>query len=299
MRRPDQSMTLLTGFMERPLDPSYAAAADAREAAGMPRGTSSRTPLVVITAVLLGLLFSVAAATLNRSLPGTATAREELAAQVAASQAAADRRRAAVQQTQAEIDRVRAAQLATANQGALTQEVAALELRADAVAVTGPGMVLTLDDAPGGADSADGDPRTGAQADGKVLARDVQLAVNGLWAAGAEAVAVNGQRLSARSAIRFAGDAILVNYRPLARPYVISAIGDPGRLPADFAEGPGGSYVQALADSFGVQVSTKRSESLTLPAAHITTELAEPTGAPTGAAGKASLSPNPTPEDPS
>ncbi|XVX18608.1 DUF881 domain-containing protein [Actinomycetota bacterium] len=299
MRRPDQSMTLLTGFMERPLDPSYAAAADAREAAGMPRGTSAQTPLVVIAAVIIGLLFSVASSTLNRTLPGTATAREELARQVAASQAAADKRRADVQQTQAEIDRVRSAQLATAQQGALTQEVATLEMRSDAVAVTGPGLVLTLDDAEGTADSADGDPRTGVQTDGKVLARDVQLAVNGLWAAGAEAIAINGQRLSARSAIRFAGDAILVNYRPLKRPYTISAIGDPGKLPADFAEGTGGSYVQALADSFGVQVSTKRAESLTLPAALISTQLADPSGAPTGRTSSASLSLTPTTEDPS
>ena len=63
--------------------------------------------------------------------------------------------------------------------------------------------------------------------------------VNGLWAAGAEAVAVNGQRLTALSAIRSAGDAILVDYRPLTRPYVVVAIGDPRTLQSRFVAGAG------------------------------------------------------------
>ena len=50
-----------------------------------------------------------------------------------------------------------------------------------------------------------------------MIARDLQIVVNGLWASGAEAVSVNGQRLTSKAAIRFAGQAILVNYRPLTR----------------------------------------------------------------------------------
>ena len=49
-----------------------------------------------------------------------------------------------------------------------------------------------------------------------MLDRDLQVIVNGLWAAGAEAIAVNGQRLTACSAIRSAGEAILVDFRPLS-----------------------------------------------------------------------------------
>ena len=47
-----------------------------------------------------------------------------------------------------------------------------------------------------------------------MIAQDLQIVVNGLWDAGAEAISVNGQRLTSKSAIRFAGQAILVNYRP-------------------------------------------------------------------------------------
>jgi uncharacterized protein YlxW (UPF0749 family) len=54
---------------------------------------------------------------------------------------------------------------------------------------------------------------------------DLQLVVNALWAAGGEAVAVNGQRLVATSPIRAAGETITVNFRPLVPPYKVEAIG--------------------------------------------------------------------------
>jgi uncharacterized protein YlxW (UPF0749 family) len=60
----------------------------------------------------------------------------------------------------------------------------------------------------------------------RVYDSDVQLLVNALWARGAESVSINKSRLTSTSAIRSAGDAILVNYRPLLPPFVISAIGD-------------------------------------------------------------------------
>ena len=56
--------------------------------------------------------------------------------------------------------------------------------------------------------------------------------VNALWAAGAEAISINGQRLGPTTAIRFAGEAVLVDFRPVTNPYEISAIGDPDTLPA-------------------------------------------------------------------
>jgi uncharacterized protein YlxW (UPF0749 family) len=137
------------------------------------------------------------------------------------------------------------------------------------VAVTGPGLTVTLDDArKEGGGSADGDPRTQAEADeGRVLSKDLQIVTNGLWEAGAEAVAINGQRLTALSAIRFAGEAILVNYRPLTRPYVVSAIGSPQNLEVEFADSSAGSYVRALQDNYGVRVRIAGAERLALPAA--------------------------------
>jgi uncharacterized protein YlxW (UPF0749 family) len=100
-----------------------------------------------------------------------------------------------------------------------------------------------------------------------VLDRDLQTVVNGLWAAGAEAVAVNGQRLTARSAIRYAGQAILVDFRPLVPPYVVQAVGEAGGLQTRFAAGAAGAYLQALRDNYGVQAAIVPSANLELPGA--------------------------------
>ena len=118
------------------------------------------------------------------------------------------------------MDRLQAQALGQ-DETSLQTRLAALTLASGAEQVTGPGITVVLDNAPGSdGTSADGNPRTDADKDeGTVFSKDLQIVVNGLWEAGAEAIAVNGQRLTSRSAIRFAGEAILVNYRPLARPY--------------------------------------------------------------------------------
>ena len=79
-----------------------------------------------------------------------------------------------------------------------------------------------------------------------MLAKDLQFVTNALWGSGAEAVSINGKRLTSTSAIRFAGSALIVDYRPLTRPYVITALGDPKRFPAAFADGAGGTYLSTL-----------------------------------------------------
>ena len=109
---------------------------------------------------------------------------------------------------------------------------------------------VTLDDA------ATAAGRRPTRALDRVLDRDLQSVVNGLWAAGAEAVAVNGQRLTALSAIRSAGDAILVDYRPLTRPYVVVAIGDPRTIAGAvrFSGGPAGPGLRTLQQTYGMQV---------------------------------------------
>ncbi len=54
---------------------------------------------------------------------------------------------------------------------------------------------------------------------------DLQLVVNALFAAGADAVAINDSRLVATTPIRSAGGTIVVNFRPLSPPYTVEAIG--------------------------------------------------------------------------
>ncbi len=265
-RRPDESMTLLTSMMERPLDPGYAAAAELREQAGLPPATSLRSARVFVAALLVGALLTMGAMALRRPDTAATRARADLVQQIERRQKAADGRADQVRSLQADLALAQAAalELEQAGQG---KRLTRLETSAGASPVQGPGLVVTLDDAESASgDSADGDPRTGSDDDGRVQSRDIQLVVNGLWAAGAEAVAVNGQRLTTLSAIRFAGEAILVNYRPLVRPYRIEAIGG-SELEPGFAATAGGAYLQALRENFNIQTGIERDTELTLPSA--------------------------------
>ena len=160
--------------------------------------------------------------------------------------------------------------------------------------MTGPGAVYTLDDSLDSQDPVPGDPRSAEEiAQGKVFDVDLQQVVNGLWAAGAEAVSVNGHRLTSTSAIRAAGDAILVDLRPLARPYVVEAVGDPARMQTAFARSEAGRYLSSLEQNHGIQVAVSGSEELRLePAGRLGLRYAEPVPV----AGTSSAGPSPTQE---
>src|SRR5690606_12738671 len=90
--------------------------------------------------------------------------------------------------------------------------------------------------------------------EGFVQDLDLQVVATALWSAGAEAVAINGHRLTTLSAIRSAGRAILVDLAPLARPYTIEAVGDPQGLQAGLARTTGGAHLAGLRSTFGIAV---------------------------------------------
>jgi uncharacterized protein YlxW (UPF0749 family) len=262
-RRPDESMTLLNEVMRRPLDPGYQAAARRRVARGETpmTGWSSRT--LAVAMFLVGLLFTIAVVARNTDRPAVTRVKDTLIGQINAGRATAQQRSDRISNLQSEISRAQAAVGGVDQSG-----LAALESATAAIPVHGPAFVVTLDDAPDSSGGANGDPRgTDDPTEGRVLSRDVQVVVNALWGAGAEAVAINGQRLSPRSAIRFAGDAILVNFRPLTRPYVITAIGAPDHLENAFMSGAGGEYLRTLSDNFGIVTSTAGKEDVRLPGA--------------------------------
>lgn len=298
-RRPsDASIPLLTQVMTRPLDPGYAAAAARRALAGQSpgRGARARSGLALATLLAVGLLLGTAWWQAHRSMPTGTSARRQLIAEIARQDAAAGQLQSRNADLLAAVDAERGRQLQLQAQGGLADQVADLGLATGTLAVTGPGLMVTLDDAPSARNPQDdSDPRsTGPSEDGRVLDQDLQLVVNGLWFAGAEAVSVNGQRLTAMSAIRSAGQAILVDYRPLSPPYRISAIGDPARLRSRFDAGPGGQDVQYLRDNFGVRVTIGSSSGLLLPAsAGLGTRRARPAG-PARPSGSGSATSGPT-----
>lgn len=255
-------MTLIRTMMERPLDPGYQAAAERRESQGLPRSTSLHAPRLVVATLAIGLVVGVAASNLRADDTPRSAARADLTEQIETRRTEVDRLSVEAQRLQSEVTTLEAQQLgADGGSVARSRELAQV---AGAVPLTGPGLVVTLDDAPEAAD----DDGSGDGADQKrVLARDLQFVVNALWQSGAEAVSINGNRLTSKSTIRFAGSALVVSFRPLARPYVITAIGNPQAMPGAFADGAGASYLSTLHSTFGIRADTDVSRSLTVPAA--------------------------------
>jgi uncharacterized protein YlxW (UPF0749 family) len=256
-------MTLLREVMERPLDPSYAAAAAA------PRPTTARrSALTLLLAVLAGAAFSTSVAAIRQPERQSSQVNGQLREQYEKRSAEVDKQEAANAALSAEIAMTQQNALGAAG-AALREQTRTLGVSTGELPVTGPGLRITLNDAPSqGGDAIGGDPRANSGFDpGTVFDADLQVVVNGLWAAGAEAIAINGHRLTTLSAIREAGQAILVDFRPLVPPYRIDAIGDPSRLQSGFATGSAGPYVQSMRDNNGVRVDLGPAKHLAIPGA--------------------------------
>jgi uncharacterized protein YlxW (UPF0749 family) len=181
-----------------------------------------------------------------------------LVTQIEARDASLQARRERIADLRAENKSLEEQALRTSVRGrAMSARLNRLAVQAGSVPVHGPGVQVVVDDAPNA---------TGPQQ--QVLDRDLQKLVNALWLSGAEAISINGQRLTSLSAIRHAGSAITVNYRSLLRPYVVTAIGDPDTMPARFVETRPGSEWLNLEATFGLQFEMTTEKSLRVPAAN-------------------------------
>ena len=249
-------MDLLNQIIRHPVDPDYAVVAARGET-----GPRLRWPLALV-ALLIGAMFAVSALQTTRTAPDVAVERTELISRIKAAETQQDQLRARSTALSTDIARLRAAALGTDDQArTLEGQINALDPVVGNVAVTGPGLVITVDDAAGADESgANRDVRD------QVLDVDLQTMVNGLWLAGAEAISINGHRLSTLTAIRGAGDAITVDYRSLTRPYRVEAIGDAKTLQAHYVESPGGAWWNELAQNRGMRYDISTAKELTLSA---------------------------------
>jgi len=259
-RRPGYSFAgqLLSDITDRPLDPGYRQ----RRALGQTRGRRN-VPLslaVVLFVALCGLAVGAGAQQLQNAR-AQSTARDLLESEIHRRTELADAAAASNAEQRARIEQLQAELLASDTSG-LGERVARLGLAAGATPVTGRGVTIILDDAPD-ADEPFGDPQ--AQDQKRVLDVDLAQVVNGLWTGGAEAIAVNGQRLTSTSAIRGAGSAILVNQRPLARPYVVEAIGDPANMRTELTQGESSRFIGMLPQNYGIRVEVDDAAELRLP----------------------------------
>ena len=231
---PDASMDLLNQIIRQPVDPDYALAAARGDDSSGGRWTLG------VLALIIGALFAVAALQTTRAAPVLQSERSELTTRVQAAEREQDELRGRVTTLTQEIATLRAAALGDDDTARFVEsQINTLDPVVGNVAVSGPGVLIVVDDSPSAA----------ADARDRVLDIDLQVLANGLWEGGAEAVAINGHRLSSLTAIRSAGDAITVDYRSLTRPYRVEAIGDLRTLQARFVESSAGAWWNDLAQN--------------------------------------------------
>jgi uncharacterized protein YlxW (UPF0749 family) len=261
------------------LDPGYAAAA-ARRGGDRRRRWYDR-PAVALGCLLIGFTVVVAYVHTHRSAPQAAKVKDGLVSRVRAAEKGNTALDTQLQTLNAALARARA----EAGAGAANSVVEQEQLLAGQVAVTGPGMQVVLRAPPG--PTASPSARRGAQEDAGapfiLTDRDVRSVVNELWADGAEAISVNGVRLTPTSAIRFAGQAVLVDFQPISAPYTIRAIGNSDQLDVAFAASEVASRYHTLASADGIGFEFTQQSSLSLPAsAAVSPRYASPAPTATG-----------------
>jgi uncharacterized protein YlxW (UPF0749 family) len=266
--RRDASMSLLTSLLNDTLDPGYAETAARRKAQGEPDAghshwTRRMSPLVLFGVAAVALVLVIAAIQTHREAPTLEKERKQLISRVQDGERKNSADESMISTLRGQLQEAQAQALGPEQGKAFT----AMSVATGASPVTGPGLQVVLDDAAGADSGGSSDPRQTSSNESRVLDVDLQHAANGLWAAGAEAIAINGQRLTGLSAIRTAGSAIMVDFRPLSPPYTLQAIGDPKSMAAKFADGADGRYLFALKSQYGIGFTTNTKDKLNLPAA--------------------------------
>lgn len=233
---------------------------DPRAEAAPPDNRATRS-ITLVLAILLGFAVAVAVVDLRADAVAEDSPRALLEQEVLDSREEVEDLESRQEILESEIGDAQGEVLDKADSGA-SERLAAYESAGAGVAMSGPGVVLSLDDSV----PLPSSPGVEEGTVNRVTDGDLQLAVNGLWAAGAESIAVNGQRLSTTSAIRTAGSAVLVDFRPLSPPYEITALGDPETLRSAVAAGETGDHLSEISARFGIRTSWDAGEELAVPA---------------------------------
>lgn len=251
--------SLLRRLLNDTLDPGYEEAAGRRVASGQPpgrdRGWSGRLVFAACL-LLIGALSAVVISQVHSSAPQRDELRQALIEDISDQRNAGDLLAQRLVDVRDQATRAREDLLAATSQGqSALDDLDRAESGAGLTAVRGPGLAVTLTDAP--------PPEGGGDNLGRILDRDIQSVVNELWAAGAEAVAIDGQRLGPTTSIRSAGQAILVDFRPVTNPYVIEAIG-PEDMFDRLLDSSAGRTLASYVSAFGLGLDVVQQEELNL-----------------------------------
>jgi uncharacterized protein YlxW (UPF0749 family) len=142
----------------------------------------------------------------------------------------------------------------------LNEQLEEARIAAGLIPLTGSGIVLQLED------SLEPVAPDANEADYLVGSLDLRTVIEELWSAGAEAIAINGERITPTSAIIDIGPSVLVNSAYLAPPYQVTALG-PDDLYSRLSASPGWvDFIIARAQTYGIRVQFAEPESVDIPA---------------------------------
>lgn len=254
-RLPDHvTMPLLDVITRNSMDDDYRHVAAARGRSGTAQRPSPWLAGLIVA--VFGLLIVTAAVQNSRSADAREATREGLIRQVQLRSAELREQQGRITSLRDDTERMQSdlARLIRAEraQAARTSRLGAISGFAP---VRGQGVRIVADDDPSGHE------------DGVIWDEDLAMLVNGLWASGAEAISVNGHRLTALTGIRTAGTAINVGNVPIRPPYTVLAIGDNSRLASDFVSTSSGETWWSLVHNRGYVFEMRNADSLNLPGA--------------------------------
>ena len=248
---------LLTLIIARSMDEDYAHVAQKRAAAGDTRTQPTRLHWASLLAIAtLGVLAAVVAAQTDREAEVDELSRAALVEQI-------NSRRDELRGLQREVAALTSSNQAVAADSTRLQErlddiatrLRRAELNTGYAAVHGPGVRITVDNRPE------------VEVNSEIRDEDLAILVDGLFEAGAEAVAINDQRINALGGIRNTNRAIHVNGRPVNAPYVVSAIGDNRTLQARLLQTSEGQEWFALVEGLEFVYTAENVRDIRLPAA--------------------------------
>lgn len=251
----DVTVPLLNRIISESLDQDYRQLASRHTHVGKP-ASARRAALFVVTG--FGLLLGTSAIESARSADEATGERSSLIAQI-------ESRRDRVTGQQQQVSELRAQSLGleaqleslAEDEGRTEERLEAWSLPTGFSRVRGPGLRITVADAP--------------DAEGARLLRadDLAILLDGLWNAGAEAVAINDQRVTTLTSLRNSGLSVGVNRVALSAPYTLRAIGDPGSLQARLLDSTSGLTWQSLVEQLGFRVQVENVDEMVLPAAQL------------------------------
>lgn len=248
---------LLSLITQQALEEDYRSVAERRAGEGGPVPEPPRSRVVAVVVItVFGILISVAAVQNSRNEAVEDAGRTTLISRIGQARNVLEDRQARIADLTRENRRLTdsLAELATARVQTVSQ-MRRLQLAAGYFPATGEGVRIVVNDNP------IGDPVQ------MVTDADLAMLVDGLWEAGAEAIAINDQRLNPLGSIRNVGSAIHVNTVPLTPPYVVRAIGDKRTLQAELLNSTHGAQFFSLAEQLGFEYDMDSVSELELPAA--------------------------------